>query len=142
MEKVSPDKLTKVNVKLCDFSNATLSTIWQNIQGTPGYTAPEQASDIQYDSCKSDMWSVGATLAILIASLPPDYWMHVYSYWPSHMELFQRFIIETVEYSREKLYGGKRVSNLHDLVWCKLMSTDPDARPSARETLEHPWFQK
>ena len=61
------------NLKLCDFGISLLideNTYYTDRCGTPAYIAPEIIKS-KYKGFKSDYWSLGVTLFILLTANPP-----------------------------------------------------------------------
>ena len=62
------------NVKLCDFGyskNEFVDSRPKTVSGTPDYIAPEVLLNDQYDGKKSDIWSCGVMLYVMLTGEPP-----------------------------------------------------------------------
>eukprot|EP00123_Amoebidium_parasiticum_P003466 comp14772_c0_seq1/m.11192 comp14772_c0_seq1/g.11192 ORF comp14772_c0_seq1/g.11192 comp14772_c0_seq1/m.11192 type:complete len:642 (-) comp14772_c0_seq1:453-2378(-) len=127
------DSLFGAPLKVADFGLATVFKPGQKLRetcGTPNYMAPERLCRKPYDE-KSDIWSVGVLMYILVAGTFPFYG-------------------ETDEEIRlcacnpnEPEYGPefKNVSRpCLELLRDHLLAKDPAKRPTASELLRHPWM--
>eukprot|EP00568_Trieres_chinensis_P011971 CAMPEP_0183296170 /NCGR_PEP_ID=MMETSP0160_2-20130417/3845_1 /TAXON_ID=2839 ORGANISM="Odontella Sinensis, Strain Grunow 1884" /NCGR_SAMPLE_ID=MMETSP0160_2 /ASSEMBLY_ACC=CAM_ASM_000250 /LENGTH=341 /DNA_ID=CAMNT_0025457761 /DNA_START=70 /DNA_END=1095 /DNA_ORIENTATION=+ len=119
-------------VKIADFGFAkkvlapkTLSTQC----GTPGYVAPEILEGVPYDT-KSDMWSVGVILYILLGGYPPFIENN-------QRELFRK--IRRGDYEFHEEYWGAVSEDAKRLI-SSLLTVNPDRRLDARQALANPWI--
>lgn len=94
--------------------------------GTPNYVAPEVLRNRGYDGAKSDLWSCGVILYVLLAGFLPfkdkDI-MHVYR------KIFK------AEYKIPPWFSP----GAHHLI-SRLLVTEPEKRISVSEILDDPWF--
>jgi serine/threonine protein kinase len=70
---LSTDDLTKSTIKIADFGLACFTEPDEplhQIQGTPGYIAPEIISGTPYDN-KCDYWSLGVIMFLMLAGELP-----------------------------------------------------------------------
>lgn len=97
--------------------------------GTPGYTAPEVLRGISYDE-KVDLWSVGSVMYGLLTHEP--------LLTGESKEVFRNNTRGCLEFCDAffQLPGDAR-----DFVR-KLLSEDPDERPSAHDALQHQWLRR
>lgn len=97
--------------------------------GTPGYVAPEILEGVAYDT-KSDMWSLGVIIYILLGGYPPFIEQN-------QRELFRK--IRKGQYEFHEEYWGGVSKDAKDLI-SSLLTVDPAKRISAKEALEHKWM--
>ncbi len=97
--------------------------------GTPGYVAPEILEGVAYDT-KSDMWSLGVIIYILLGGYPPFIEQN-------QRELFRK--IRRGQYEFHEEYWGSVSADAKDLI-SKLLTVDPAKRLSAEEALKHKWM--
>mmetsp|Transcript_10832 Transcript_10832/g.32067 ORF Transcript_10832/g.32067 Transcript_10832/m.32067 type:complete len:478 (-) Transcript_10832:534-1967(-) len=97
--------------------------------GTPGYVAPEILEGVPYGT-KSDMWSLGVIMYILLGGYPPfiDH---------NQRELFRK--IRKGQYEFHKEYWGPVSKEAKDLI-SSLLTIDPRKRLSAEAALKSPWI--
>ena len=121
------------DIKIIDFGNArifdqTLTT--NSIVGSSYYIAPEVF--LRKYSKECDLWSAGVILYMLIVGSPPFYG-----------ENDKKVIsnIKTGIYDTSDKRWINASSEVKDLI-SKLLVYDPKKRLTAKEALEHPWFQK
>jgi len=98
--------------------------------GTPGYVAPEILEGIAYDT-KSDMWSLGVIVYILLGGYPPFIEQN-------QRELFRK--IRKGHYEFHEEYWGSVSDDAKDLISC-LLTVQPAKRLSAEEALNHKWMR-
>ena len=99
-----------IQVVLVDFGFATRERFPERGIGTPGYCAPEVASSVgTYDSHPADIWSAGAVLyAMLLGRIP----------------------------GRRVNLAAPGLSGKCIKLLTRMLNTNPDMRPTAREVLE------
>ena len=97
--------------------------------GTPGYVAPEILEGVAYDT-KSDMWSLGVIIYILLGGYPPFIEQN-------QRELFRK--IRKGQYEFHDEYWGGVSKDAKNLI-SSLLTVDPAKRLSAKEALEHKWM--
>eukprot|EP01134_Creolimax_fragrantissima_P006534 CFRG6534T1 len=120
-------------IKLADFGLAVPFTHGQKLKetcGTPNYMAPERLCRRPYDE-KSDIWSIGVIMFILVAGTFPFYGdtdddIRRCATDPNEPE----FGVEFENISKPCV----------DLIKNKLLNKDPSKRPTASELLRHPWM--
>jgi len=96
--------------------------------GTPYYIAPE-VLDRKYDK-ECDLWSIGVIMYILLCGYPPFYGS-------SDAEIFQAVRKAQLEFPSPDWDSISEEAKA--LIRC-LLQKNPQARPSARTALDHPWF--
>lgn len=97
--------------------------------GTPGYVAPEILEGVPYDA-KSDMWSLGVIVYILLGGYPPFIEQN-------QRELFRK--IRKGQYEFHDEYWGAVSADAKDLISC-LLTVQPAKRLGADEALKHKWM--
>ena len=121
-------------VKIADFGFAKKVPGAKSLKtqcGTPGYVAPEILEGALYDT-KSDMWSVGVILYILLGGYPP----FIES---NQRELFRK--IRRGDYEFHDEYWGTVSDDAKDLIGA-LLTVNPDERLDAREALQSSWIRE
>jgi len=119
-------------VKIADFGFAKKVYEKNSLKtqcGTPGYVAPEILEGTPYDE-RSDMWSVGVILYILLGGYPP----FIES---TQRDLFRK--IRRGEYEFHEEYWGTVSSEAKDLI-SSLLTVDANLRLTAEQALENPWI--
>lgn len=99
--------------------------------GTPGYVAPEILEGVAYDT-KSDMWSLGVIVYILLGGYPPFIEQN-------QRELFRK--IRKGQYEFHEDYWGSVSDDAKDFISC-LLTVEPSKRLSASQALKHKWMLK
>lgn len=99
--------------------------------GTPGYVAPEILEGTPYDT-KSDMWSLGVIVYILLGGYPPFIEQN-------QRELFRK--IRKGQYEFHEEYWGSVSADAKDLI-SSLLTVAPSKRLSAAEALRHKWMMQ
>ena len=124
-----------LNLKLADFGLAVYKNIesLDEYRGTKTYMAPEIREGRIYDGKKADMFSVGVILWIVIngnfpfvAAKQKDFYYSL---------LLQR---ELDEYWN--VVQGEHLSVEFKSLFVRMMSCNPDERPSIDEILQDPWM--
>ena len=128
-------------VKVTDFG---LSKIWgsgemlETYVGTPVYMAPEVVAcagqDASSYSAKSDCWSLGVILYLLLSGRHP---------FPTNVSEDERD--RKIKEGKMRLMEGARWENISDQakdLVKSLLKVDPEERLSCEETLDHPWFRE
>ena len=121
-------------IKIADFGFVKKVTTPNSLTtqcGTPGYVSPEILEGVPYDT-KSDMWSLGVIVYILLGGYPPfsD---------QNQRELFQK--IRKGHYEFHEEYWGSVSDDAKDLISC-LLTVKPSKRLSADEALKHKWMMQ
>jgi calcium-dependent protein kinase len=98
--------------------------------GTPYYIAPEVLKKSYTEKC--DLWSVGVIMYILLCGYPP--------FNGSRDEQIIKAVLAG-KYSLDEPEWADVSAEAKDLV-AKLLTYNPDERPSASEALKHPWITK
>jgi serine/threonine protein kinase len=127
---LSEDDDSQVKIADFGFAKKCLSPNSLTTQcGTPGYVAPEILEGVAYDT-KSDMWSLGVIIYILLGGYPPFIEQN-------QRELFRK--IRRGQYEFHEEYWGSVSADAKDLI-SKLLTVDPAKRLSAEEALKHKWM--
>ncbi|CAM9149551.1 unnamed protein product [Chrysoparadoxa australica] len=129
-------------IKLADFGLASVAeggmSMCRTECGTRSYMAPEvmQHRPEGYQGSKSDIWSLGVVLFIMIAGNPPfalanssDWWFNAVSngrydrFWAAHLRACPNFPLAA-----------------QDLL-NQMFTVNPSQRPSIPQLMEHPWVR-
>ena len=121
------------DIKIIDFGNArifdqTLTT--NSIVGSSYYIAPEVFLKKYSKEC--DLWSAGVILYMLIVGSPP---------FGGESDKKVISSIKSGVYDKTEKRWIDASSEVKDLI-SKLLVYNPKKRLTAKEALEHPWFQK
>ncbi|XP_035123322.1 phosphorylase b kinase gamma catalytic chain, liver/testis isoform isoform X4 [Callithrix jacchus] len=105
--------------------------------GTPGYLAPEILKCSMDEthpgySKEVDLWACGVILFTLLAGSPP--------FWHRRQILMLRMIMEG-QYQFSSPEWDDRSSTVKDLI-ARLLQVDPEARLTAEQALQHPFFER
>lgn len=122
------------NIKVSDFGLSALSEskgqdgLLHTTCGTPAYVAPEVISKTGYDGAKSDIWSCGVVLFVLVAGYLPFRA-------PNMMEMYRK--IQNGDFRCPSWFSHK----LKKLLY-KILDPSPDTRISVQKIKESTWFRK
>jgi 5'-AMP-activated protein kinase catalytic alpha subunit len=122
------------NLKVSDFGLSALSEskrqdgLLHTACGSPAYVAPEVICKGGYDGAKSDIWSCGVILFVLVAGYLPFQGLNL-------MEMYRK--IEKGEFRCPGWVSQK----LQKLLY-KIMDPDPSKRISIQKIKESTWFRK
>lgn len=128
------DEENDSNIKIADFGFAKKVYTPNSLTtqcGTPGYVAPEILEGVAYDT-KSDMWSLGVIVYILLGGYPPFIEQN-------QRELFRK--IRKGQYEFHDEYWSAVSPDAKDLI-SSLLAVDPAKRLSAEEAKSHKWMIK
>lgn len=120
------------DIKLADFGFAkkvTSEACLKTQCGTPGYVAPEILEGVPYGT-KSDMWSIGVIMYILLGGYPPFIE-------ENQRELFRK--IRKGEFEFHVEYWGHVSSDAKALI-SALITVNPKKRLTAKEALANQWI--
>ena len=142
MENIMLDK--DFNIKLADFGFATLlkgkngDNILTTPLGTLAYAAPEILLKKPYDGVKTDIFSLGVVLFTLVTC-------KMAFCQASRGDRFYRYVIhKSVDKYWEKLQSqGNNITSLSSEfkdLFIKMISFNPNDRPSIQEVAMHPWM--
>ncbi|TYI24038.1 hypothetical protein ES332_A06G205700v1 [Gossypium tomentosum] len=118
-------------LKIMDFGLSSVEEFTDPVIGLFGsidYVSPEALSQGKI-TAKSDMWSLGVILYILLSGYPP-------------------FIAQSNRQKQQMIMAGeynfdertwKNISSSAKHLISNLLQVDPDRRPSAEQLLAHPW---
>mmetsp|Transcript_19329 Transcript_19329/g.45692 ORF Transcript_19329/g.45692 Transcript_19329/m.45692 type:complete len:912 (-) Transcript_19329:115-2850(-) len=125
------------SVKVCDFGMSTFVGVDGQVRGrcgTPGYVAPEIFTTGLHGGYGNtvDVYSAGVTLYVMLCGYEPFYG-------ETDEELVDANTASNVEFAKE---DWKRVSEEARNLVEMLMEKDTSKRPSARDALLHPFFEK
>jgi calcium/calmodulin-dependent protein kinase I len=141
---IKPENLLLVSrdddalVKLADFGFATTCDNDANHGmgslrtqcGTPSYVAPEVLNQHYYGT-KSDMWSVGVILYVLLGGYPP-------LIEDTNRELYKKIRCGDFEFDPDYWEG---ISEEAKSLISSLLEVNPKKRLSAKEALHNKWIQ-
>ncbi|KAJ8756305.1 hypothetical protein K2173_025117 [Erythroxylum novogranatense] len=118
-------------LKIMDFGLSSVEEFTDPVVGLFGsidYVSPEALSQGRISS-KSDMWSLGVILYILLSGYPP-------------------FVAQSNRQKQQMIMAGdfsfyertwKNITSSAKQLITDLLHVDPQRRPSAQEVLNHPW---
>ncbi|CAO2045930.1 unnamed protein product, partial [Urochloa humidicola] len=122
------------NLKISDFGLSALSEskrqdgLLHTTCGTPAYVAPEVISKTGYDGAKSDIWSCGVVLFVLMAGYLPFQG-------PNLMEMYRK--VDNGDFRCPSWFSHK----LKKLLY-KILDPNPSTRISIQKIKESTWFRK
>ncbi|CAD6255125.1 unnamed protein product [Miscanthus lutarioriparius] len=122
------------NLKVSDFGLSALSEskrqdgLLHTTCGTPAYVAPEVINKTGYDGAKSDIWSCGVVLFVLVAGYLPFQG-------PNLMEMYRK--IQNGDFRCPSWFSHK----LKKLLY-KILDPNPNTRISVQKIKESTWFRK
>jgi serine/threonine protein kinase len=123
--------------KLSDFGLCKQTSGDTNMLTTCGtllYAAPEILREVPYNGMKADIWSAGVVLYAMVANHFP---------WVTEEDLPPEKLMQ--ETARQILEGDiempEGISYELQNMLSNMLDTNPDNRPTAKELLEHPWFE-
>eukprot|EP00906_Rhabdomonas_costata_P025470 RCo036410 len=118
-------------LKIADFGLANLQNkneFLKTVCGTPNYVAPEVLKQTEYDGFKSDLWSCGVMLYVMLAGRLPFYQKQL-------PELVAK--IKAADYKMPDTIQPDAA----DLI-THLLTVDPDKRYTVKDVCAHPWFNQ
>nr|AAD28791.1 calcium/calmodulin-dependent protein kinase [Nicotiana tabacum]AAD52098.1 calcium/calmodulin-dependent protein kinase [Nicotiana tabacum] len=118
-------------LKIMDFGLSSIEDFANPVVGLFGsidYVSPEALSREKITT-KSDIWSLGVILYILLSGYPPFIA-------PSNRQKQQMILNGQFSFD-EKTW--KNISSSAKQLISSLLKVDPNMRPTAQEILEHPW---
>ncbi|KAL1559388.1 CBL-interacting protein kinase 18 [Salvia divinorum] len=122
------------NLKVSDFGLSALSEskrqdgLLHTTCGTPAYVSPEVISRKGYDGAKSDIWSCGVILFVMLAGHLPFQCRNL-------MDMYRK--IAKGSYKCPNWFS----SEVRRLL-SKILDPNPNTRISIARIIEHPWFKK
>mmetsp|Transcript_51455 Transcript_51455/g.78152 ORF Transcript_51455/g.78152 Transcript_51455/m.78152 type:complete len:288 (+) Transcript_51455:22-885(+) len=111
---------------ICD--GISIPVYHRDFCGSIPYAAPEVVAQEEYDGTKVDIWSVGVIFYVLMFNQLPF----------EHFENDADAIFRKI--SRVAIYYPPNISPDLRSLFENIFTADPDARLSAKELLEHPFF--
>jgi serine/threonine protein kinase len=130
--------LDQKTVKLCDFGLATYSPSSTQLCGTYQYLAPEIVLGITYNY-KVDLWSLGILLYDLYYFSTPFYNYDINIMFNNIYKKEPQFPTNII--IGKKTFPSNITPNAKDLI-IKLLSKNPNKRPSLDDILQHPFCQE
>ncbi|KAL7537450.1 hypothetical protein ACHAXR_007827 [Thalassiosira sp. AJA248-18] len=127
------DRENDFDLKIADFGFAKKTPSENSLKtvcGSPGYVSPEILKNNPYGT-KTDMWSIGVIIFILLGGYPP------------FQNAQQRKQFESIKIGEFKFidkYWGKVTDEAKSLIK-SLLCVDPQKRISAEDAMDHPWMQ-
>lgn len=121
------------NLKVSDFGLSALAEtrrqdgLLHTSCGTPSYVAPEVIDQKGYDGAKSDIWSCGVVLFVLLAGFLPFHDSNL-------MEMYRKITMGKFKYP---ISFPKEAKSLVS----KILDPNPVTRISIAEIMETPWFK-
>ncbi|XVF82619.1 hypothetical protein PTKIN_Ptkin16aG0063700 [Pterospermum kingtungense] len=118
-------------LKIMDFGLSSVEEFTDPVVGLFGsidYVSPEALSQGKITS-KSDMWSLGVILYILLSGYPPFF---------AQSNRQKQQMIMAGDYNFDERTWKNISSSAKNLI-SYLLQVDPDRRPSAEQLLAHPW---
>ncbi|XP_072529557.1 testis-specific serine/threonine-protein kinase 6-like [Salminus brasiliensis] len=116
-------------VKLSDFGFSRFSRgfpeLSQTFCGSPEYAAPEVLNRTPYDPKKSDVWSLGVILYIMVVGLMP----------------FRAYGDRKLQCKALKFPKCIGVEMSCQSIIAYMLQYDPSTRPWVTEVVQHPWLQ-
>lgn len=122
------------NLKISDFGLSALAEskrqdgLLHTACGTPAYVAPEIISKKGYDGAKSDIWSCGVILFVLLAGYLPFHGTNL-------MEMYRK--IKQGEF----VFPNWISSDVRELI-SKILDPQASTRISMSNIMRNPWFRK
>lgn len=125
-------KTNDTDIKIADFGFAkeTAGATLQSKCGSPSYISPEILLGIPYGK-STDMWAAGVIIFILLGGYPP---------FASRCQnrLFTKIVEADFRFDPE--FWDAVSADAKDLI-SKLLTVDTEKRLTAKQALQHPWFQ-
>ncbi|XVF84197.1 hypothetical protein PTKIN_Ptkin17bG0006100 [Pterospermum kingtungense] len=122
------------NLKVTDFGLSALAEskrqdgLLHTTCGTPAYVAPDVINRRGYDGCKSDIWSCGVILYVLLAGYLPFQDSNL-------MEMYKKIGKGEFKFPNWFTPEARRLVS-------KILDPNPSKRISIAKIMENPWFQK
>ena len=126
--------------KIADFGTAVIVKKGETLtvpKGTPAFMAPELLSydTIQYSGRSADIWSLGATLYMLVVGEPP--WMAT-----NEIELARKVKNDELVFPESTNVAPYKISpHLKQLIR-EMLTKEPNARPTLASVMAHEWVTK
>lgn len=129
-------------IKIADFGFATKAEgkkgngLLYTALGTASYASPELLQKKPYDGVKSDIFSLGVSLFVLVTGKMP--FKHALVDDPYYKEIAKN---NPSKYWEKLASKVPEVSHDFQDLFAKFISYDPSLRPSIEEIREHPWVK-
>jgi len=121
-------------IKIIDFGLSrhkdTDDTMMKTKVGTPYYVAPEVLRQEYTEAC--DVWSIGVITYILLCGYPPFYG-------DNDVEIFNSVRTGQFDFPSPE---WDEISNSAKQFVTLLLQVDPEKRPAAFQSMDHPWITK
>lgn len=131
------------NCKLIDFGLAafTAGASAQDFVGTPEYMAPEVLLRNAEDPTKTDIWSIGISAIEMLTKISPfgkpvELGSNEIVY--NRIQKYHNFVDIERQIEHADSWTSRSAQARDFAAW--VLKKDPGLRPSAQESLEHPWM--
>jgi len=130
----------KLIPKICDFGFACKnSTNLNQFLGTSDYQSPEINYEQPYDGIKTDIFSLGASLILLVSG------KNGFRFATKDDKYYKEIILENYDkywYKIENNYPGIILSDEFKDLYIQMIKFKPKERISTNNILDHPWFKE
>ena len=142
---LKPENVLLFNDGKAVISDFTCSTLLESpdqklddSEGTPAYCAPEEETGELFDGRKSDVWSYGITLYVMIfGKLPFKTTFDVGNYFTQCTEIANEILHGEITFEKDPPISDDLL-DLFKALLCK----DPNKRVTMREALQMKWFNQ
>lgn len=128
---------SEFSLKLIDFAfSRPLESCEGQVNGTPGYLAPEIYSKKSYDLAKADVFAAGVVLFVIARGMPPFNESHSQDF---HFRALSQYPDQFWKYHFSKAPNGLNSREFVELI-TKMLCFDPVKRFSVEQVLAHPFM--